>query len=78
MKLNNNTSKDYYEMRLQNLNTHRYEKLGCVLTIHLESTSSKTSYLPRNAVSLAKLLLKLDSLETSSCWLVQFNFMISP
>lgn len=65
MKLNNNSSKDYYELRLQNLNTYRYEKLGCVLTIRLESTSSKTSYLPKNEVSLPKLLLKLDSLETS-------------
>lgn len=78
MKLNNNNSKDYYEMRLQNLNTYGYEKLGCVLTIHLESTSNKTSYLPENEGFLAKLPLKVDSLETSLCWLVQFSFIIAP
>lgn len=65
-------------MRLQNLNTYGYEKLGCVLTIHLESILNKTSYLPENELFLAKLPLKVDSLETSLCWLVQFSFMISP
>lgn len=65
-------------MRLQNLNIYGYEKLSCVLTFHLESTSSNTSYLHENEVSLAKLPLKLDALETSSGWLVHFSIMVSP